>query len=69
MIAAALLTVLPEALRQFADYRMLTYAIVLILVMIGTYNPAFRARITAFVEKIKPKKKDKGKEKTGKEAA
>ena len=69
MFAAALLTVLPEALRQFADYRMLTYAIVLILVMIGTYNPAFRARITAFVEKIKPKKKDKGKEKTGKEAA
>ncbi len=69
MIAAALLTVLPEALRQFADYRMLTYAVVLILVMIGTYNPAIRARITAFVNKIKPKKKDKGKEKTGKEAA
>ena len=69
MIAAALLTILPEALRQFADYKMLTYAIVLILVMIGTYNPAIRARITAFVEKIKPKKKDKGKEKTGKEAA
>ncbi len=69
MIAAALLTVLPEALRQFADYRMLTYAIVLILVMIGTYNPAIRARITAFVNKFKPKKKDKGKGKTGKEAA
>ena len=69
IIAAAVLTILPEAFRQFADYRMLTYAIVLILVMIGTYNPAFRARITAFVEKIKPKKKDKGKEKTGKEAA
>ena len=71
MIAAALLTVLPEALRQFADYRMLTYAIVLILVMIGTYNPAIRARISAFVNKIKPKKgggkkKDR---KTGKEAA
>ncbi len=69
MIAAALLTVLPEALRQFSDYRMLTYAVVLILVMIGTYNPAIRARITAFVDKFKPKKKDKGKEKTGKEAA
>ena len=71
MIAAALLTVLPEALRQFADYRMLTYAIVLILVMIGTYNPAIRARITAFVNKIKPKK-GRGKQKngkTGKEAA
>lgn len=71
MIAAALLTVLPEALRQFADYRMLTYAIVLILVMIGTYNPAIRARITAFVNKIKPKKgRGKSKDsKTGKEAA
>jgi branched-chain amino acid transport system permease protein len=72
MIAAALLTVLPEALRQFADYRMLTYAIVLILVMIGTYNPAIRARINAFVDKIKPKKgggKKKDSKKTGKEAA
>ncbi len=72
MIAAALLTVLPEALRQFADYRMLTYAIVLILVMIGTYNPAIRARINAFVNKIKPKKgggKKKDSKKTGKEVA
>ena len=73
MIAAALLTVLPEALRQFADYRMLTYAIVLILVMIGTYNPTFRAKITGVVNKIKPKPKNpggKGKtDKTGKEAA
>lgn len=74
MIAAALLTVLPEALRQFADYRMLTYAIVLILVMIGTYNPAIRARITSFTSKLRPKKsggkgKDKGKDKTGKEGA
>lgn len=69
MIAAALLTVLPEALRQFADYRMLTYAVVLILVMIGTYNPAIKARIAAFVEKIKPKKGGGKKDKTGKEAA
>ena len=38
MIAAALLTILPEAFRQFADYRMLTYAIVLILVMLITNN-------------------------------
>ena len=39
VIAAAALTVLPEALRQFADYRMLVYAIVLILVMLATNNP------------------------------
>lgn len=72
MIAAALLTVLPEALRQFADYRMLTYAVVLIVVMICTYNPAIKARVSAFKDKIKPKKKDKdgGKsKKTGKEVA
>ena len=68
MIAAALLTGLPEALRQFADYRMLTYAIVLIVVMICTYNPTIKARIAALVGKIRPKKKRSGK-KTGKEAA
>ncbi len=38
MIAAAVLTVLPELLRQFQDYRMLVYAIVLIVVMIATNN-------------------------------
>ena len=69
MIAAALLTVLPEALRQFADSRMLTYAIVLIVVMICTYNPTIKSRVTALMDKIKPKKKHKGKNKTGKEAA
>ena len=39
LIAAAALTILPEALRQFADYRMLVYAIVLILVMLATNSP------------------------------
>ena len=39
IIAAAALTVLPELLRQFNDYRMLVYAIVLILVMLATNNP------------------------------
>jgi branched-chain amino acid transport system permease protein len=73
IIAAALLTILPETLRQFADYRMLTYAIVLILVMICTYNPKIRARVTALIAKIKPKKSDTGKKdkksKKGKETA
>ena len=75
IIAAALLTVLPETFRQFADYRMLTYAIVLILVMIGTYNPALKSRMNALFAKIKPKKKDKDpgdkpkKKKAGKEEA
>ena len=43
IIAAALLTVLPELLRAFADYRMLIYAIVLILVMLATNNPTIRS--------------------------
>ena len=43
MIAAALLTVLPEILRQFQDYRMLVYAIVLIVVMIATNNEKVKA--------------------------
>ena len=42
VIAAALLTILPEMLRQFNDYRMLVYAIVLILVMLATNNSAVR---------------------------
>ena len=73
IIAAALLTILPEALRQFADYRMLTYAIVLILVMIGTYNPKIRARVNMVIDKIRPKKKDTGRKgkrgRKGKETA
>ena len=43
LLSAAALTILPEALRQFADYRMLVYAIVLIFVMLATNNPRFKA--------------------------
>ncbi|MDR1768237.1 MAG: branched-chain amino acid ABC transporter permease [Propionibacteriaceae bacterium] len=43
IIAAALLTVLPELLRQFNDYRMLVYAIVLVLVMLATNNESLKA--------------------------
>ena len=42
VIAAAALTILPEALRQFSNYRMLVYAIVLILVMLATNNPTLK---------------------------
>lgn len=74
IIAAALLTVLPEMFRQFADYRMLTYAIVLILVMIGTYNPSIKSRIGAAWQKYNPfnkanKDKPKKAKKAGKEGA
>ena len=49
IIAAALLTVLPELLRAFNDYRMLIYAIVLILVMLATNNPTIRGLFTRLV--------------------
>ena len=39
MIAAVVLTLLPELLRGLADYRMLVYAIVLIVMMIFNWNP------------------------------
>lgn len=42
IIAATVLTILPEMLRSFSDYRMLVYAIVLILVMLATNNEYFK---------------------------
>ena len=45
IIAATVLTILPEALRGFDDYRMLVYAIVLILVMLATNNAQFKSLI------------------------
>ena len=50
LVAAAALTILPEALRQFADFRMLIYAIVLIFVMLATNNPQAKA----FFQKLLP---------------
>ncbi len=38
IIAAAALTILPEALRGFSDYRMLMYAVILIAVMLVSNN-------------------------------
>ncbi|MCR5249671.1 MAG: branched-chain amino acid ABC transporter permease [Lachnospiraceae bacterium] len=53
IIAAALLTVLPELLRKFSDYRMLIYAIVLILVMIASNNPKLRSIFDGLGKKAK----------------
>ena len=49
IIAAAVLTVLPEMLRAVGEYRMLIYAVVLILVMIATNNATIRQ---FFAEKL-----------------
>ena len=53
IIAATALTILPEALRQFADYRMLIYAIVLILVMLITNNPTLAAWTQSARDKLR----------------
>ena len=53
IIAATLLTVLPELLRAFNDYRMLIYAIVLILVMLTTNNPRFKQLRESLMEKLR----------------
>ena len=61
IIAAAVLTILPEALREYADYRMLVYAIVLILMMLATNNPTIKSYIDRFKHKLKrgdPNKKE-----------
>lgn len=62
IIAATLLTVLPELLRAFSDYRMLVYAIVLILVMLATNNPIIRS---LFDRLIHPRRKEASAQKGG----
>ena len=57
IIAAIVLTVLPEALREFSDYRMVVYALVLILVMHATNNPAMKRMFAAVREKLSAHKK------------
>jgi branched-chain amino acid transport system permease protein len=45
IIAATVLTVLPEMLRAFNDYRMLAYAIILIIVMLTSNNDQLKQLI------------------------
>ena len=49
VIAATVLTILPEALRGFDDYRMLVYAIVLIVVMVTTNDPKIKALFSRII--------------------
>ena len=53
VISAIVLTVLPEALRGVDSYRMLVYAIVLILVMLATNNPQVRTLISRIIPRRK----------------
>ena len=47
IIATTLLVVLPEMLRFLSIYRMLIYAVVLIVIMIVTNNQAIRMKLKA----------------------
>ena len=56
IIATTLLYMLPELLRQFSDYRMLIYAIVLIVGMLATNSPRmkmYKDKITAVFKRNK----------------
>ena len=52
IIAATILTILPELLRGFSDYRMLIYSIVLIALMLFNASP----KALLFKEKYSPKR-------------
>ena len=58
VIAATVLTVLPEMLRAFSDYRMLVYAVVLILVMLATNDPFLKNMFRSVFHKEKKNEKE-----------
>ena len=61
IIAAVVLTLLPELLREVGDYRMLAYAIVLILVMIFTNSAGAKQSLERLGAMLRIKSKGKGK--------
>ena len=60
IISATLLTILPEALRGFATYRMLVYAIVLILVMLLTNASGIRILFSDLKARFSREKEEEG---------
>ena len=62
VISATVLYVLPEAMRGLQDYRMILYAIVLIVVMLCTWSPKVKDKIAVLTDSIKKlfKKKEVG---------
>lgn len=66
VISATVLTILPEALRSFAEYRMVAYSLLLVVVMIfkptglmGTYDFSLSRLLGKSWEKLSPKDKSK----------
>jgi len=69
IVAALGLTVLPEALRSFSQYRMLVYSLALIVVMIfkpsglfGSYEFSLTKLLKHLTQKTQPKQKKDGKD-------
>jgi len=52
VISATVLYVLPEAMRSLEDYRMILYAVVLILVMLFTWSPKVKEMTSVVTDKI-----------------
>ena len=53
VISATVLYVLPEAMRSLEDFRMILYAVVLILVMLFTWSPKFKDFVAVYTDKLK----------------
>ena len=53
VISAAVLYVLPEAMRGLDDYRMILYAVVLILVMLFTWSPKVKEVTAVVTDRVK----------------
>jgi len=62
IIAAIVLTILPEQLRALGDFRMLIYAVLLIAMMLATNSEQGKRAISAITDKIKGNKPRNGKE-------
>ena len=52
VISAAILYVLPEAMRSLEDYRMILYAVVLIVVMLFTWSPKVKEKTAVITDRI-----------------
>ena len=52
IISATVLYILPEAMRGLQDYRMIIYAIVLILVMLFTWSPKAKEFVSVATDKV-----------------
>lgn len=68
ILSASVLTILPEALRDFAKYRLLLYSLLLIIMMIFKPEGLFGTKefsLNKLIKKLKSKKVSKGSESIG----